>query len=483
VKNVLLIPEKVPVPSVPSLSIVRSTLPLSSSSNKKESNDDYDSYRGSEKNNNRSTKSINSNNSSKSNGKYNDNNSNDKYDINNNIDNNNNNKYNNIDNNNNSIKSITSNPKTNYPIPSIPPIQPSSSPFHDTKQSTKLSSHYDLNNPIPPTLLPSSSPFYESKQIPSTSTSLSQFFDSKDSRSSNEFSSGDVSRSSSGIMYGNWTEVLDSPGINLNLNLKKNNSYENNSDFGYENNSEKSDEKLHGEGKERNMVSVKKNGEGRGGGEGGQRVSEKKESESEKTKERESGKEREGVREEKKEEMSVDNWMETSIDKNHYEKRNKENLYNYLNKIKSNEKEKEKGNSGKYGNSSITGNINRVCDIIPKQVVLYYCSVLIAGMPGMIYITQTLLCFSSLTTKECFFLNNLNRVKIIEKNEKKDKKTPNLFSSLLSLPPSSSRYPILFSFFSGTREITVLPLTISSDQLQSVIIEVKNSFHSSYFTE
>jgi hypothetical protein len=489
VKNVLLIPEKVPVPSVPSLSIIRNT--LSSSSNKKEIINDYDnnSGRSSEKNNynqnnnsNNSNSNGNNSNGNNSNGNNsNGNNSNGNNSNGNNSNgndsngNNSNGKINNkieINNNNNnhsinSINSITSNPS--YPIPSIPPLQPSSSPFHDTKESTKLSS------------------FYESK-LPSTSTSLSQFFDSKDSRSSNEFSSGDVSRSSSGMIYGNWTEVYDSPGINLNLNLnlslKKNNSYENNSDFGYENKNEKSDEKLYGEEKERSVVSVKKNGEGgRGGGKEVEGGSEKeRESESEKKKERESGKER-VVKEEKKAEMSVDNWMETSIDKNYYEKRNKENFYNNLNKNKSNEKEKEKGNSGKYGNSSLTGNVNRVCDIIPKQVVLYYCSVLIAGMPGMIYITQTLLCFSSLTTKECFFLNNLDRVKIIEKNEKKDKKTQNLFSSLLSLPPSSSRYPILFSFFSGAREITVLPLTISSDQLQSVIIEIKNSFHSSYFTE
>ena len=458
-KKVSSIPEKVPVPPVPSLSIVRNTPPPSS--NKKEIINNNDCGRSNENNSNQSTRSniINNNDC---NGKINNNNDND--DI-NNI-NNDNNKHSNIDsnnNNNNLINSITSSPKIKHSIPpfrpssSSPsnPLPPTKSTFYDTKESAKLSSFYDSNMPISSTSLP--------------------FFDSKNSSSSNEFSSGDVSRSSSGIIYGNWTEVYDSPGVNLNLNLKKlNNLHGNDSECGYENKNEKRDGKLFGEEKERNEKSDKKNEEGGKGGGGGIEIEKK---------EREREREMERKREEKKEDINIDNWMDTAIDKNHYEKRKKENYYNYINRKKSIEKQEEKRESGKYGNSSITGNKNRVCDIIPKQVVLYYCSVLIAGMPGIIYITQTLLCFSSLTTKDCFFLNNLDRVKIIEKNEKKDKKTPNLLSSLLSLPPSSSRYPILFSFFSGTREITVLPLTISSDQLQSVIIQVKNSFHSIYFTE
>jgi hypothetical protein len=120
----------------------------------------------------------------------------------------------------------------------------------------------------------------------------------------------------------------------------------------------------------------------------------------------------------------------------------------------------------------------KVSDITPKAVVLYYCSALIGGVPGVIYITQTLLCLSSLTSKECFFLQNVDSVKMIEKNDKKDRKSsPFLLSTFLSLPNGSSRCPILLSFFCGVREITVVPLTVDSLQLQAIILEAKTTFY------
>ena len=384
-KRASLIPDKVPVPIVPSLSIIVKAPQSSEKTKENDSNDDNDNSRS-----------------------------------------NNNNKYNNIDNNNynnNFINSMTSSPRIPNPLP--------------------------LPLPLP---------------LPTLPSSLSAIFDSTECRSNYEYSSsGSVSRcSSSGSIHRNWTEVNDSPGINY----KRQNLYENNNEYGYENKNENDDVKEKMEDKEQNIIKEEK-----------------------KVK-----KEKERV---KKNEMRIDNWMESSVDKNHYEKRNKE-FYNdivYKNKEKEKEeakiketekqveREKENEKNGKYGNSLIISKLNRVCDILPKPVVLYYCSVLIAGVPGMIYITQTLLCFSSLTTKECFYLRNLNSVKIIEKNDKKEKKSPNLFSSLLSLPSSSARYPILFSFFSGLKEITVVPLTISSDQLQSVIIEIKNTFITTFSIE
>ena len=386
-KKVSLIPDKVLVPIVPSLSIILKSPESSEKTTGNNSNDD----------NNNDNDNDNDNIENKRNNNYNSSNNN-KFNY-NNIDNN---KYNN-----NNINTMSSSPRIPLPLPLSTPTLPSS---------------------------------------------LSGIFESNESRSNNEYSSsGSVSRnSSSGSIHRNWTEVHDSPGINY----RRQNLYENNNEYSYENKNENEDST--------------------------ENMKEKREEKDEK---------------ENKNEMKIDNWMESSIDKNHYEKRNKEfyndivhknkqkEKENEIEKIKEKGREKENEKNGKYGNSLIIGKVNRVCDILPKPVVLYYCSVLIASVPGMIYITQTLLCFSSLTTKECFYLHNLNSVKIIEKNDKKDKKSPNLFSSLLSLPSSSARYPILFSFFSGSKEITVVPLTISSDQLQSVIIEIKNTFNTTFSIE
>ena len=159
----------------------------------------------------------------------------------------------------------------------------------------------------------------------------------------------------------------------------------------------------------------------------------------------------------------------------------------------------------------------KVCDFLPKPIVLYYCSVLISGLPGVLYVTQKLLCFSSLTTKECYLLESLDRIKIIEKNEKgerdkgrengiggsyidRDNKcfssssllSPSSFSSsssssssslfssfaqsVLSLPSSHMRCPLQLLLFNGKKELIIIPLLIDSVQLQSVILETKRTF-------
>ena len=131
--------------------------------------------------------------------------------------------------------------------------------------------------------------------------------------------------------------------------------------------------------------------------------------------------------------------------------------------------------------SRISGRIHRVADLVPQPVVIYYCNALVGGLPGVVYVTQVLLCLSSLTSKECFYLTDMDSVRLMDKGDKKDK-SPFLLSSLLSIPSTSSRCPLLFSFFHGAREVSIVPLAIDSTSLQAVVIEAKTLFNSSSAT-
>ena len=130
-----------------------------------------------------------------------------------------------------------------------------------------------------------------------------------------------------------------------------------------------------------------------------------------------------------------------------------------------------------------SGRSQRVADLVPQPVVIFYCNALVGGLPGVVYVTQVLLCLSSLTSKESFYLADMDSVRLMDKGDKKDKdKGPFLLSTLLSIPSTSSRSPLLFSFFHGAREVSIVPLAIDSASLQAVVIEAKNLFHSSSAT-
>ena len=102
------------------------------------------------------------------------------------------------------------------------------------------------------------------------------------------------------------------------MNCKRSNLYDN--EYGYENKSENDDVRQKSEEKEANLKKEKKENEER----------------------------KDGVR--------IDNWMDSSIDKNHYEKRGQEYFYDNLQKIKEREKEK-KGKSRQEVQLVILNNI------------------------------------------------------------------------------------------------------------------------------
>ena len=173
-------------------------------------------------------------------------------------------------------------------------------------------------------------------------------------------------------------------------------------------------------------------------------------------------------------------------------------------------------NNNNYNNNNNNNNNNpkksiencRVCDFLPRPSVIYYCSVLISNFPGMMYITQKLLCLSTSTTKECYLLESLCSVKLIEKGEiekenskgigvegdkgrekgrekgvdKDEKSTSSIFSTFSQSSSLSShiRCPLQLLLFHGKKELNIVPLFVDSSHLQTILLETKRIFNDDF---
>jgi hypothetical protein len=67
---------------------------------------------------------------------------------------------------------------------------------------------------------------------------------------------------------------------------------------------------------------------------------------------------------------------------------------------------------------------------------------------GVLYITQSLICFNCFGFKESYLLTSLDTIKITDKNENKNEKKKENVGFFLKIP-ADARNPLILSFFSG----------------------------------
>lgn len=121
---------------------------------------------------------------------------------------------------------------------------------------------------------------------------------------------------------------------------------------------------------------------------------------------------------------------------------------------------------------------------LSSSIVLYYCTGLIGNVPGVTYITQRHICFTSSVLgfnakREVFALDHLTDISLLSSETSSGSNAGDSKSDTSSGGGLFASNTLKFSFYFGLKDVTITPVAIDCMRVKSMIELIQQQFSSS----